>query len=450
MEILADLVDADWSRLPESSRESVRFAFADFFAVSLAGVADRPYRILADYLRRTGAGPIPLPGGSGLTTRHAAIGWGALAHGRDYDDVSEVLHGHPSAVLIPAVLALGHQERASGAELADAYLSGYEVIGRIGACAADEQRGRGWHTTATIGVLGATIAAARLLRLNRAQARHALGIATSLASGVQANFGSMTKPLHAGWAAGNGVLAAELAAAGFEAGTHALTSDASYLQVFGGTWPPPRTDRPYIDAGIRFKPYPCCGSATGLVDCAVRLHPSVAAQIPAITAVTCTISAQTSRTLRFPSPVTGDEARFSPEFCVAQALTTGELTERCFREESPALLSALAPLMRKVTRDVLDEATLPSNAKDVRLTVTLSDGREITASSTAPKGHPRDPMSRTELRAKFEECTRGVLTPDAGDTLFSRLCRIDQEPSAADLLNDVLSAVDDGTGHSAS
>lgn len=432
MESLAELVDADWSDLAEASRDSVRHAFADVLGVALSAVGDPPYRTLAGYLRESGAGPVPLPGAGTVSARNAAIGWGMLAHARDYDDVSEVLHGHPSAVLAPAILALGYRGRVRGSSLVDAYLSGYEAIGRVGAAAADEQRARGWHTTATIGVLGATVAAGRILGLPCDRVVHSLGIATSMASGVQANFGSVTKPLHAGWAAGNGVMAAELAAAGFEAGPAALTSDASYLEVFGGMWPPPDAGGPYIDAGIRFKPYPCCGSATGLVDCALALFPSVGG-LP-ISAITCRMPPQINRTLRYGEPARGDQARFSAEYCVARALTRGALTEADFRTGF-----AVPPLMGKVTR-VLDE-TVPPNAKDVTVTVRLADGRELSASSTAPKGHPANPMSEPDLRAKFTACTEDVLPAGRPGELFDRLTHIDREPTADGLVDDLLTGV---------
>jgi 2-methylcitrate dehydratase PrpD len=442
MESLADLAAADWSHLGEPARRNVRFAFADFFGVALSAVRDPAYTVLADYLGRTGAGTVPLPGAPAVGAQHAAIGWGTLAHARDFDDVSEVLHGHPSAVLVPAVLALGHRERASGADLVDAYLSGHEAIGRIAAGAADDQRARGWHTTSTIGVLGAAVAAARILRLSRERTLHALGIATSLASGVQANFGSMTKPLHAGWAAGNGVMAAELAAGGFEAGPRALRADASYLQVYGGRWRPDPAGRTYIDDGIRFKPYPCCGSATGLVDCALRLHAALAAEPPeggaTITAVTCAILPQTDRTLRFRAPGRGDEARFSAEFCVAQALSGGRLTEWCFRDGYAERAAAVRPLMGAVAREIADETLFAPNAKDVAVTVRMSDGRTETATSAAPKGHPANPMSRADLKAKFDGCAQGVLPAAARDAVFDRLAAIDQETSATALLDDVL------------
>ena len=432
MESLAELADADWTDLAEASRRSVRHAFADVLGVALAAVGDPPYRTLAGYLRDSGAGPVPLPGAGTVSARNAAIGWGMLAHARDYDDVSEVLHGHPSAVLVPAILALGYRTRARGADLLDAYLSGYEAIGRVGAAAADEQRARGWHTTATSGGLGATGAAARILRLPRAQVVHSLGIATSMASGVQANFGSVTKPLHAGWAAGNGVMAAELAAAGFEAGPAALTSDASYLEVFGGAWPPADAGAPYIDAGIRFKPYPCCGSATGLVDGALSLSPSVDGA--AIAAVTCRMPPQINRTLRYADPERGDQARFSAEYCVARALTGGALTESDFRDGF-----GVSPLTGKVTRE-LDE-TVPPGAKDVTVTVRLADGRELSATSTAPKGHPANPMSEADLRAKFAACTAEALPAGRRDAIFDRLTHIDREPAADGLVDDLLMGV---------
>ncbi|ANY08324.1 MmgE/PrpD family protein [Pseudonocardia sp. HH130630-07] len=439
MDTLAELVDADWGTVSDRARQQVRLAFLDVVAVALAAAGDPAPRAVAGYLARAGAGPVPLPGTSGLSAQHAAVGWGTLAHARDFDDISEVLHGHPSAVLVPAVLAVGYRDGASGADLVDAYLSGYEAIGRVSAGAADEQRSRGWHTTATIGVLGATVAAARLLGLSAHRTRHALGIATSTASGVQANFGSPVKPLHAGWAAGNGVMAAELAAAGIDAGPGALHAPASYLEVLGGRWQEP-AGRPHIEDGLRFKPYPCCGSATGLVDCAVDLHTLVTdgPGVDAIESVVCSVLPQTDRTLRYRAPSTGDEARFSPEFCVAQGLAGGRLDESCFRDGFGERSAALAPLVRRVTRRIVAEVELPPGSKDVQLTVRFRGGRTVAARSTAPRGHPRNPMTRADLEEKFAACTAGTLAPDAAARIAARLAALDREPRIADLLDDVL------------
>lgn len=441
MDELAELVDADWSGISDDARRQVRMAFLDVVAVAMPAAGDPAQRVVAGYLSRTGRGPVPVPGTPGLSAQHAAVGWGSLAHARDFDDVSEVLHGHPSAVLVPAVVALGYREGAAGAELVDAYLSGYEALGRVGAGAADEQRSRGWHTTSTIGVLGATVAAARVLGLSVQRTRQALGIATSLAGGVQANFGSAVKPLHAGWAAGNGVMAAELAAAGLDAGPGALHAPASYLEVLGGTWTEPAT-RPHIEDGLRFKPYPCCGSATGLVDCAIDLHTLVAdgPGVEAIESVVCRILPQTDRTLRYRGPTTGDEARFSPEFCVAQGLTGGRLDETCFREGFGDRAGGLAPLMRRVSRRLVPDGELAPNAKDVQVTVRFHGGRTIAARSRAPKGHPENPMSRAELEEKFTACTATVLEPGAAAGLAARLGALEQEPRISDLVDDLLHA----------
>ncbi|MBK1786629.1 MmgE/PrpD family protein [Prauserella cavernicola] len=445
MDSLAGLVSADWQHVSQRARQQVRLAFLDVVAVALAAIDDPPQVAVAGHLGRSGPGSVAVPGMRALSAQHAATGWGSLAHARDFDDVSEVLHGHPSAVLVPAVLALGHREGATGAELVDAYLSGYEALGRISAGASDEQRARGWHTTSTIGVFGATVAAARMLGLTPHRTRHALGIAASLAGGIQANFGSPVKPLHAGWAAGNGVQAAELAAAGIDAGPAALDLRASYLEMFGGTWRE-HAGPPHIEAGLRFKPYPCCGSATGLVDCAIDLHRLVVdgPGLDAIESVACSILPQTDRTLRYRAPATGDQARFSPEFCVAQGLSRGGLEEWSFRDGYRESRGELDALMRRVSRRLVAEDELPHNAKDVEVMVRFTGGRTVVARSKAPKGHPDNPMTRGDLEAKFESCTERVLDPGVRGELIARLSALDDEPRAAALVDDIVLAVSRG------
>src|SRR5690606_18663480 len=154
----------------------------------------------------------------GLSPPWAALANGTAAHALDFDDNFDPAKAHASAVLIPAILALAEERPAPGFAVLDAYIVGLQIMGRVGQGINPFHRNRGWHATATVGAIGAAAACARLLALSSAQATHALSLATSMAAGSMAQFGTMAKPLHAGLAAKSGVIAASLAQAGLDAG----------------------------------------------------------------------------------------------------------------------------------------------------------------------------------------------------------------------------------------
>src|SRR5207244_10966054 len=180
--------------------------------------------------------------------------------------------GHPSVPLLAAALACGEAEMADGATVALAYAIGFEVDAALGTALNPDHYTRGWHATTSIGTLGCAAAAARMLGLDASETRHALGIAASLASGLKENFGSMTKPYHAGHAARNGVWAALLAREGFTASDTALEGKQGYARAFGGstsvddalaglgrTWH-------ITSSGIAGKPYPSCALTHSAID----------------------------------------------------------------------------------------------------------------------------------------------------------------------------------------
>jgi len=160
-------------------------------------------------VRPWGDGPCTVMGSEvRLAAPWAALANGTAAHALDFDDNFDPAKAHASAVLVPAILALAEQERASGRACLDAYIAGLQIMGRVGQGVNPAHRNRGWHATGTVGAIGAAAACARLLRLPEREAAFALSIATSLAGGFMAQFGTMTKPVHAGFAAQAGVMAA--------------------------------------------------------------------------------------------------------------------------------------------------------------------------------------------------------------------------------------------------
>src|SRR5579872_5712307 len=222
--------------LSPAAIEWTRTAFIDTIACTLAGIVDDGPRIL-----RRVPGIATAPGPSLIYASRtrtspldATLVNGTASHALDYDDVSGVMGGHPSVMLIPPMLALAELIGASGRDLALAYVVGYEAACRIARGVHFHHYDKGWHPTATLGIFGTVAACARLLRLPVEQTAVALGLAASLAAGLKANFGTMTKPLHVGHSARNGMFAVLLARDGFTANPAAFEHRQGFLDVFNG------------------------------------------------------------------------------------------------------------------------------------------------------------------------------------------------------------------------
>ena len=246
----------------------------------LAGAGDDAPRAAYDAVSRWGAGGAVVAG----TPNRLAAPWAALvngtaAHALDYDDVLEISNAHVSAVLVPALLALGEERGADGAACVDAFIVGVEVMARLGEALNMTHYFKGWHTTSTLGAPAAAAACARLLRLDAAKATAALSLATSFASGAKRQFGTMTKPLHAGLAAKNGITAAVLAESGVTAATDAYEGERGFVALFAGV-PCERLEAAVADFdgppaierhGLWQKYYPCCASAHRPLDALLAL-----------------------------------------------------------------------------------------------------------------------------------------------------------------------------------
>jgi len=290
------------------------------------------------------------------TVLDAALVNGVAAHALDYDDVAGSLGGHPSVMLIPALLPLGEATASSGRDLVLAYVVGFETMCRIGRGVHHHHYEKGWHPTATLGIFGTVAAAARLLHLPVAQTAVALGMAASFAAGIKANFGTMTKPLHVGHAVRDGVFAALMAQQGFTANPGALEHRQGFLDVFNGpgTYDTGRMlDGWYqkLEAGGAgdpgLKPYPCCGSThpsiSRMIDLAQRhdLTPGRVARI---------IVMPHARRLPHtdnPDPRTPLAAKFSLQYCVARALADRSVKLSDFEGDAP-FDPAIPALMHRI------------------------------------------------------------------------------------------------------
>ena len=312
--------------IPPEVRALARQCLLDWLAVALAG-ADAPLSAIlrAEALEQGGAPRATLIGGGGRTaTLQAALVNGAASHALDYDDVNLAMAGHPSVAVLPGLLALAEAREASGRDLLTAFVAGYETACRIGLLVAPGHYGRGFHATATVGSFGAAAACARLLRLDGEGMATALGIAGTQAAGLKAMFGTMCKPLHAGKAAQNGLLAANLAARGFTArpdllecaqgfaGTQSrgCNAEAALAEPAGGF---------HLRANL-FKYHAACYLTHAPIECALALRRRIAFLPEQVARVEVTLDAGADTVCNIAAPRTGLEAKFSLRFTVALAL----------------------------------------------------------------------------------------------------------------------------------
>src|SRR5215472_9265587 len=281
--------------LPAEAVRWAKAAILDTVGVTLAGAREPCARIAAEVagLGKSGDGCVVFGTGQRAAPLDAALVNGTAAHAPDFDDVSTSLGGHPSASILPAISALGEVLDCTGRDFVTAYVAGFETETRIARGVHFHHYEKGWHPTATLGVFGAAAASCHLLGLDRAKTAQALAIAASLASGIKANLGTMTKPLHVGHTARNGLFAAMLAQGGFTASNAALEHRQGFLMVYNGEgtfnteailkdWGSPYdVTRP----GPGFKQYPCCGSTHPVLDALLALraeHPLPADKITRI------------------------------------------------------------------------------------------------------------------------------------------------------------------------
>lgn len=429
-------------------------AVTDTVACMIAGANDPSTVAAYDAVAGWGEGAATVIGtASRLPVPFAALVNGTAANALDYDDFDVPAASHPSAAIIPALFALGEQRNASGAAFLDAYIVGLEVHMRIGEAVNMSHFHLGWHSTATIGTFGATVACARLMGLDAAGIANALGIATSMSAGYKCQLGSTAIHLHTGFAAQNGVLAAGLAAAGATGAADALDGEWSFLTLLAGPGangfdgPLAKLGKPLAieEHGLHVKSYPCCSYINRTIDGILELRAADAFTAADIASVTTTIPGRNMELLKFPEPHNVIEARFSMHYCVAAALARGALTIADFTEDAVARSEvwALLPLVEMRGHPITPNSSDVTAVEPDVIAIRFKDGREVTKTVEHARGSPTLPLSDAELMVKFDDCAAGVLSPaDAGaaKTSLARLAALDDLGDLAHQLRACLDA----------
>jgi 2-methylcitrate dehydratase PrpD len=425
---------------PDAVLAQTRRAALDTIGVTLAGASEPVAAGVRAVARAEGGLPLCTVLGTTLRTSPgwAALANGAAGHAHDFDDTNFALMGHPSAPLFSTALACAEAETADGAAVALAYVIGFEIDAALGIALNPAHYTRGWHATSSIGTLGCAAAAAKLLGLDVTQTRHALGIAASLASGLKENFGSMTKPFHAGHAARSGVTAAQLAREGQTASDSALDGRQGYLAAFSGaTLPNDLLGRALDRLGVRWeltasgiavKPYPSCALTHSAIDALLELRARHRIDPARVAAVEVGVNAVVPDVLRHARPSNGLERKFSMQFCAAAALARGGVGLADFAE-GPVRDAATRDLMERVAM-VVDPA-LPHELEQhawSRVTVRLADGTALESKPRGASGHPSAPLSDAELGAKFLRCAGPVLGEEVAAAVAEQIMRLEDVP----------------------
>lgn len=415
----------------------------DTLATMIAGQNEPVVGIVRAYLLGSGGQAKEAPAPSiqqMMATANAAFLNAVAGHALDYDDVS--MSAHTSTVLMPAIWAEAHRMRASGAEMLRAYVVGYEVWAELFSRETEQYHLKGWHPTGVFGAVGAAAAVAYLNRatLTPTQVAHALAIAASSASGLVANFGTMTKPWHAGRAASAAIDAVRLAQLGMTAATDVFEHRAGFLAALS---PAGRVDlqRPpgigqtvrLLEWGLSIKRYPVCYFGHRVIDGVLQLKQQHGLQAHQVQSVSVTIGAAAARTLRNRLPKTGLEAKFSAEFDVASALVAGEvgLAQLSDAFTNQAAMQALMPKVQvRISERIcpIDPAFAYADSVSIQMQdATVLDSGEI----RFPKGHAMHPLSSQELREKFLDCVRFAGLSCDADAVYDSLLALSDWPDVS-------------------
>jgi 2-methylcitrate dehydratase PrpD len=422
------IVNTDYNDIAPDAVEKAKRTALDCMGAALAGVSEPVSRTTTAYATRLGGPPQASVIGAGLkvSAPEAALANGAIAHALDYDDCGMKI-GHPSVMVLPAVVSLGEHLGASGRDILAAYILGLEVEGKLALHADFKLMQARLNHQSWYGSVGAAAACAKLLRLDVGKTRMALGIGANYACGLAANHGSMVAPMAAGNGCRNGVVAALMAREGVTANPDIIEAKNGFYDTLVG---PGRYDaarmvkslgNPFyiLSPGLGLKKYPSCYHTHRALDGVFQLMEEHRLRDKDIAAVEVGTSERAMRVLAFSEPGTPYQAKYSMPHCIAAAVVDGEVTLDTFTSrklEDRGIVEA----RKKVHLSFPDIPIWPGLADvgpDTKfvgnpVTIRTRDGRSYSARVDIPRGDPALPLTDDELLAKYRDCARNELSPD--------------------------------------
>ena len=436
-ELIADFVTGfELKDAPPIVIERARVAFIDTIGVMLAGSQLPPADIVCDVIRLDGSAPAATIVGRSLRTapRFAALANGVADHSMDFD--LTYMAGQSVAAVIPAILPVAETTGATQGEMLAAFIVAAEVAGRIYRAGPKAWRATAWHSTGVVGTTAAALACARLMKISADKIPHVVGITASMASGVTANFGTMTKPLHSGHAAQNGVLAAMLAARGFTANRAALESGTGYFGCFlhGFDWSATAFDDlsktfDLEKIGYSIKPYPSGGLGHAAIDAALELREMV--KLDDIAHVEVAITKYAARRYSDKYPQSAENAKFSGPYLAAYTFVHGAPMLAAFHEDA-LHDEAVRAFAQKVSLAIYQEYADVLEDSPAKVTVTLNDGRKIERAKYYATGSQQVPMSAQQIKAKFGVCAAEAVDKTTAEKIYATLSTLGEQPSLND------------------
>jgi 2-methylcitrate dehydratase PrpD len=434
-EIVRFLLNRD-SSPPDVKRIAIRH-ITDNVGVMLAGSRTECVRKIKNFIiERKSVGSSSLLGfGLRVESSDAALVNGTAGHVDDYDDTQlpsspDRIYGlltHPTTPVLAATLAVGEMVECTGREFLEAFIAGFEVECKIAEAIKPEHYKRGFHTTGTIGAFGACVASAKLLCLSEEELRCALGITASISSGIRANFGTMTKSLHVGRAASNGVFASILGSKGFTADKKALDGRWGFMEILGQGADSERIigklGNPFalIQPGASIKMYPCGSLAQPSMDALLQIVDEQGVRQEDVREIRVRAGPNILEPLRYANPADELQAKFSLNFGLASILLRRRAS---LREYSTGFLNSdeMQQAMKKV-RTILDPEIVEMGTDKIRsiIEVELRNGRVFSKVAESARGTPEKPLQEAEVYAKFRECAGYSLDESEIETLFRKL-----------------------------
>ncbi len=435
------VLGTEYEDVPEDVRVIMRRCFVDGAGLMVAGSTEESGRIIQNYLREIGGEPeARVFGTSMVAPAHlAALANGVAGHAMDYDDTQlssypDRVYGlltHPTCPVMPAAFALAEALGATGQELLAAFALGFEVECKVAEAIRPDHYVKGFHSTGTIGAIGAATAAAKLMGLDERQLRMCYGIVCSESAGLRANFGTMTKPYHCGRAAENGVVAARLAAGGYSADPAIFDGRWGFFQIMGGGRDEDhivgKLGAPWsaVDPGVSIKPYPCGSLSHPAMDAARDLILENDIRPEQVRELRFGTTSRVLEPLRYAEPQNELEAKFSLQFGFAALLLERAAGIAQYRDEV-VRRPDVVEMMKKV-RAFVDEDIEAQGYALIRgrVEIELEDGTVHEKMSEISRGTPQRPMDREELFGKFTECAGLAYESDQIALIEAMLYKID-------------------------
>lgn len=430
----------DYGSIPPAALERIKAGFVDCVGVMLEGAFAPPTNVAYRFASRRASAPPAFLGELALSTPLTGLVYGTASHAYDFDDTG--INGHPSAILVPAIMADAEHRPVTGERMMAAYLAGFETWAELARRDRDTHHDKGWHPSPVFGVIAVTAAIANLRRLDVETTMRALGVAASSAAGLCANFGSMMKPFQLGRAIQFGIEAVDLAEMGLVAGTATLEHELGFLKAFSpkgdvDTASPARLGQhwEFLESGICIKLYPMCYATHRAIDAAVELMATHGLSSQQIETVEINLGPTQAAILSHHDPKTPLQAKFSAEFAVASIAVFGRCSQAELTDEALA-----DPELRRLiaaSKVVIDEERDPdypmfSPADIVR--VTLRDGRVVESQPVRrPRGHHEKFPSPEELWEKFRGCAASVREEPSARALFDALFALEEMPSISEV-----------------